>query len=160
MFRSCKSKKEYNFWIITKYFNKKYQKCKKLNELLITIFMLLLLLLTCLIKNVFCCYTNITYYKTTYGYIYTQTIIPTPTVTCYTNIETYYSYPDSCDGSIRNQGYKCNTKENIKTIISCNTKTTEYFTNVFSSYPTIIPETYIYKLNCKNKTYSSLITII
>lgn len=113
-----------------------------------------------LIKYVYSCYTNLTHYKTLYNYVPTQTLVQIPSTNCYTNIVTSYRYPDSCDGGLRNQGYRCNTNEYITTIRSCNETISKYMSYTTTLIPTTIAETYIYKLNCQNKTYSTLLTII
>lgn len=121
--------------------------------------MIILLFLICLIDISYCCYTSIIRYNTSSIYIPTFTLIPTQTEYCYSQTITSYIYPDSCDGSSRNQGYKCNIKTVYPSKTLCNTTPTSYVSSYTSTSFSITSQTYVYKLNCKNKTYSSLINI-
>lgn len=110
----------------------------------------------------YCCYTNITYYKKGYNNIPTRTWVTTSSTNCYSTIITTNIYPDSnfCDGDLRNQGHKCDIKTSYKPTMFCNTNVSNYWSNIDITIPTVSPEIHIFKLNCKNKTSSSLISII
>lgn len=55
---------------------------------------------------------------------------------------------------------KCATKRYVTAMSSFSTTILKDLLYMTTIIPTKISETHIYKLDCKNKTYSSLITII
>lgn len=112
------------------------------------------------IKCVICCYTNKTYYKSTYEYIPTKTLSISYTATCNSYYETSYIINPKCYVGLYHGGMGCNIKTSTTYTTSCNTISSEYYISTTSSKPTNIVETYLYKLDCKNKTHSSLISII
>ena len=57
-------------------------------------------------------------------------------------------------------GMGCNIKTSTTYTTSCNTISSKYYISTTTIKPTNIVEAYLYKLDCKNKTHSSLISII
>lgn len=59
-----------------------------------------------------------------------------------------------------NQGSRCRPITNIIETINCITTTTESIYSTLNLEPTTIQKIYKYKLDCKNRTSSTLIDII
>lgn len=106
------------------------------------------------------CYTNITNNELKYITTNTDVIIPTTTTTCNIQTNTRIVHKDSCGDIIYNQGYKCRTLTFTETSSICETITTNIVSKTRTIIPTYFPKTFMYKLNCDNKSYSSLISVL
>lgn len=112
------------------------------------------------IQYIFCCYTNKTYYKSTYELIPTKTLSISYTTKCDINYETNYNINPKCYVGLYNYGMNCKGEKTIKPTTSCYETSSENYISTNINKPTSIAETFLYKIDCKNKTYSSLISII
>lgn len=111
------------------------------------------------VNYILCCYTNKTFDKTLYvpTIIQSTSIVPTPT--CITTYITSINYYGGCIDINYNKGSNCRTKKSIIESSTCFITNSEYIYSTLISTPTILNQIYEYKLNCKNKSLSTLINI-
>lgn len=122
--------------------------------------MIIFILLISFINYILCCYTNKTFYETLYISTTIETKTFTPTPTCITSYITSINYYGGCIDINYNKGSNCRPKTSIIETSICTTTTIENMYTTIISTPTTLRKIYEYKLDCKNKTSSSLINII
>lgn len=126
----------------------------------INMILTIILFLFGLVNFTKCCYFNETKTVISYSPTITQNINIIPTQLCSTNYIVSTMYFGECADTRRNQGGRCTTRYKTKTTSTCTSKT---ISNVYispTSTPISIKQIYEYKLNCSNKSSSSLIRII
>lgn len=122
--------------------------------------MITLFILYFFINCILCCFINNTQTEIIYNSVYNPTKTIIPISTCTTNYITSIDNNGLCADGKMNQGSRCKSTTSIIGTINCITTSTETMYSTFILEPTTVQRIYKYKLNCKNKTSSTLIDII
>lgn len=120
-------------------------------------FMIIFILLYYFINCILCCYVNKTIIETSYISTVTQSVSVIP-IACITNYITSTDYSGICADGRLNQGSRCRSTIYVTTTSICSPEKTGIYSS-FISTPTIFQKIHEYKLDCKNKSSSSLINI-
>lgn len=121
--------------------------------------MIIFVLLIYFINYILCCYTNITSIIETYVPTPIKITNSTSTSICSVSYISSLDYVGGCADIRINQGSRCKTSSFISSATICSQTNIEKIVTTTTPTPTTFNLVYNFKLDCKNKSSSSLITI-